>query len=156
MESTKELFSLGFLCLFMLSACQKSSFDAQKQVAKDDSLIVDFITQNNIQATKHKSGLYYQVINQGDGANINTQSTVGVNYEGRLLNGHIFDKSEQILSFSLNRVIEGWAIGMPLIKVGGRLRLIIPSGLAYGNQSPGADIPKNSVLDFTIDLLYAN
>lgn len=156
MKFLKKLLSLSLVFFLTLTACQKDSFDAKKQAAKDDSLIIDFISKNNIQAIKHESGLYYQILNPGNGASVTAGSTVGVNYEGRLLNGQQFDKSEKTIDFPLNRVIEGWTIGVPLIKVGGRIRLIIPSGLAYGNNSPDGSIPKNSVLDFTIDLLYAN
>ncbi|WP_343533386.1 FKBP-type peptidyl-prolyl cis-trans isomerase [Pedobacter sp.] len=138
-----------------LGSCSKDNYNAEEQAKKDDALIVDFIAKNNIQATKHSSGLYYQIINQGTGASVTAASTVGVNYEGKLLNGTQFDKSTQTVTFPLTGVIQGWTIGVPLIKVGGRIRLILPSTLAYGNQSPGPGIPKNSVLDFTIDLLHA-
>lgn len=138
-----------------LGSCGKDDYDAEKQAAKDDALIVEFIAKNNIPAVKHSSGLYYQIITQGTGASVTAASTVGVNYEGKLLNGTTFDKSTSTVTFPLTGVIQGWTIGVPLIKVGGRIRLIIPSTLAYGNRSPGAGIPKNSVLDFTIDLLQA-
>jgi len=139
----------------VVSSCSKDDYDAEKQAAKDDALIVEFIAKNNIPAVKHSSGLYYQIITPGTGASVTAASTVGVNYEGKFLNGTQFDKSTQTVTFPLTGVIEGWTIGVPLIKVGGRIRLIIPSTLGYGNQSPGGGIPKNSVLDFTIDLLNA-
>ncbi|RZK58137.1 MAG: peptidylprolyl isomerase [Pedobacter sp.] len=143
-----------FAVVGVLSSCSKEDFDAEKQATIDDKLIVDFITQNNIPATKHSSGLYYQIITPGTGASATAASTVGVNYEGKLLNGNQFDKSTQTVSFPLSRVIQGWTIGVPLIKAGGRIRLIVPSALAYGNTSPGGGaIPANAVLDFTIDLV---
>lgn len=138
-----------------ISSCSKDDYDAEKQAAKDDALIVDFIAKNNIPAIKHSSGLYYQIITQGTGASVTANSTVGVNYEGKLLNGNQFDKSTQTVTFPLTQVIHGWTIGVPLVKVGGRIRLIIPSTLGYGNESPSPSLPKNSVLDFTIDLLHA-
>lgn len=137
-----------------LSSCSKDDYDAEKQLAKDDALIVEFITKNNIPAIKHSSGLYYQIITPGEGASVTAASTVGVNYTGRFLDGNQFDKSAQMITFPLTGVIEGWTKGVPLIKVGGRIRLIIPSTLAYKNESRGP-IPANSVLDFTIDLLQA-
>ncbi len=139
----------------VVSSCSKDDYDAEKQAAKDEALIVEFIAKNNIQATKHSSGLYYQIINQGTAASVSASSTVGVVYTGKLLDGTQFDKSASTVTFPLTGVIQGWTIGVPLIKVGGRIRLIVPSVLAYGNTSPGAGIPKNSVLDFTIDLLQA-
>ncbi len=139
----------------LLGSCSKDNFDAEKQAIKDDSLIVDFIAKNNIPATKHASGLYYQIITPGTGANPTSASTVSVNYEGKLLNGSTFDKSSTTATFPLAQVIPGWTIGVPLVKVGGKIRLIVPSGLAYGNRSPGAGIPQNAVLDFTIELINA-
>lgn len=141
--------------VMVLGSCSKDNFDAEKQAAKDDSLIVDFIAKNNIPATKHASGLYYQVITPGSGASVTSASTVSVNYEGKLLNGQTFDKSKTPITFPLTQVIPGWTIGVPLVKVGGTIRLIIPSALAYGNESPGGTIPRNSVLDFTIELINA-
>jgi len=141
-----------FLVVGAISSCKKDSYDPEKQAAVDDGLIKDFIAKNSIAAVKHSSGLYYQIINPGSGALVSVSNTVSVGYEGRLLNGNIFDKSPQI-SFPLSNVITGWQIGIPLIKRGGKIRLIIPSVLAYGNKSPSTDIPKNSVLDFTVDLI---
>lgn len=138
----------------VVSSCSKDDYDAEKQLAKDDALIVEFIAKNNISAIKHSSGLYYQIITPGTGVAVTAASTVGVNYEGKLLDGTTFDKSTKMVTFPLTGVIQGWTIGVPLVKVGGRIRLIIPSGLAYANEQKGS-IPKNSVLDFTIDLLQA-
>lgn len=139
----------------VVSSCSKDDYDAEKQAVKDDAKIVEFIAKNNIPAIKHSSGLYYQILSEGSGATVTAASTVGVNYTGKLLNGNEFDKSSSIVTFPLTQVIRGWTIGVPLVKVGGRIRLIIPSGLGYGNVSPGGAIPKNSVLDFTIDLINA-
>ncbi len=149
---------LGLLiwgCLFLFS-CQTKPVDDKKQAETDEHLIKAFIDSAQIQASRHPSGIYYQVLQAGSGASIAPSSQVSVNYEGRLLNGQIFDKSEQAISFSLNEVIPGWTIGLPLVKAGGKIRLIIPSALAYGSQSPGAGIPANAVLDFTIELLHAD
>lgn len=138
----------------VVSSCSKDNYNAEEQAIKDDALIVEFITKNNIPAIKHSSGLYYQIITPGTGPTVTAASTVGVNYEGKLLDGTTFDKSTKMVTFPLTGVIQGWTIGVPLVKVGGRIRLIIPSGLAYGNRAQGP-IAKNSVLDFTIDLLQA-
>lgn len=154
MKVKKKFLLVLAVFVVAVSSCSKDDYDAEKQAAKDDVLIVDFIAKNNIPATKHSSGLYYQIITPGTGASVTAASTVGVNYEGKLLNGTTFDKSTEIVTFPLTRVIQGWTIGVPLVKVGGRIRLIIPSVLAYGNSAQGP-IAKNSVLDFTIDLLQA-
>lgn len=153
MLKTKILLGL-FLIVGVLSSCKKQ-VSAEEQARIDDAIIVDFIAKNNIPAVKHPSGLYYQIITQGSGAKVTAASSVGVNYEGKLLTGTTFDKSTSVVSFPLTRVIQGWTIGVPLINVGGKIRLIVPSALAYGSTSPGGSIPENSVLDFTIELISA-
>ena len=129
-----------------------SSFDPAKQAAKDDSIIRAYIKTNHINAVKHASGLYYQVLNPGTGANANASSTVQVNYEGKMPDGTVFDKSTSPISFPLKGVVPGWTIGIPLVKAGGKILLLLPSALGYGNNSAGA-IPENSVLIFTVDVL---
>ena len=152
----KTRFFLGvFLIVIAFASCKKDTYNAEEQAKIDDALIVDFIAKNSIVAVKHSSGIYYQVITPGSGnAAFNASTVVTVNYEGKLLNGNVFDKSTSLVTFPLGNLIQGWQIGIPLIQRGGRIRLIIPSTLAYKNESkPG--IPKNSVLDFTIDLFNA-
>ena len=145
-----------FLFLGAFSSCKKDSYDAEEQLRKDDALIVEFLAKNSLVAVKHSTGLYYQILVPGSGnVNFSASTTVSVNYEGKLLNGASFDKSTAVTPFQLGSLIQGWQIGIPLIQKGGRIRLFIPSTLAYKNESPSAAIPKNSVLDFTIDLINA-
>jgi FKBP-type peptidyl-prolyl cis-trans isomerase FkpA len=138
--------------LFASCIKEQPPFDAAKQAADDDAAIQAFIKANNITAIKHPSGLYYQVITEGTGAYPTANSTVTVNYSGRLLNGNRFDSGTGV-SFPLNQVIPGWTIGIPFVNTGGRILLLVPSALAYGPSSPGPEIPDNSVLVFTVDLL---
>lgn len=142
------------LVVGVCASCKKDEYDADQQLKIDDAQIVDFIAKNSIVAVKHESGIYYQIITPGTGNFTFTgSSNVTVKYEGRLLNGSVFDKSTTGATFVLNKLITGWQIGIPLIQKGGKIRLIIPSTLAYRDQSPSASIPANSVLDFTIDLI---
>ncbi|MEO6852258.1 MAG: FKBP-type peptidyl-prolyl cis-trans isomerase [Mucilaginibacter sp.] len=144
-----SLFVIGF------SACKKTTpFDATKQAATDDASIQAYIKTNNITAIKDPSGLYYQVITPGTGAYPTVSSLVTMNYSGKLLNGTVFD-SGTITNNALTNLIAGWQIGVPHINTGGRLLLLIPSGLGYGNSASGS-IPANSVLIFTIDLTGFN
>jgi FKBP-type peptidyl-prolyl cis-trans isomerase FkpA len=155
MLKNRLLLSL-FLIVGAFASCKKDSYDAEKQLKKDDALIVDFIAKNSIVAVKHSSGLYYQILNPGTGnVNFSGSTNVSVNYEGKLLNGVGFDKSTTTVTFALGNLIQGWQIGIPLIQKGGKIRLLIPSTLAYRNTSPGAGIPENAILDFTIDLINA-
>ena len=81
-------------------------------------------------------------------------SNVTVNYTGKLTNGNTFDSGKGV-SFGLNQLITGWQYGIPLIAPGGSITLYLPPSLAYGSRAT-VDIPANSVLIFTIDLVRVN
>lgn len=147
----KYLF-LMFGSVLMLASCMKDKGCTPVQPAAEKNQIVNYANANSIAATEHASGLHYQVIAPGAGITPHYNSTVTVNYVGKLLNGTTFDSSTAPISFRLDQVIEGWGVGIPLIKKGGRIKLIIPSAMAYGcnGRSP---IPENAILYFDVELL---
>jgi FKBP-type peptidyl-prolyl cis-trans isomerase FklB len=109
-----------------------------------------------------ESGLQYEVLRAGKGATPKPTDTVETHYKGRLLDGTVFDgsyegdeptKDDDTVSFGVTRVIKGWTEALQLMKVGDKLRLYIPSELAYGERGSGKDIGPNSVLVFDIELL---
>lgn len=93
----------------------------------------------------------------GSGAEVPAGATVTAHYTGALASdGTVFQSSYDIgqpITFPLSGVIAGWQHGVPGMKVGGTRRLIIPAELAYGAQSPAANIPAHSDLVFDIDLV---
>jgi len=102
------------------------------------------------------SGLQYQSLTEGTGASPKLTDTVKVHYTGKLIDGKTFDSSVdrgEPISLLLARFIKGWAEGLQLMKVGGKAILVIPSNLAYGAEGMGSDIPPNSTLVFTVELL---
>ena len=103
------------------------------------------------------SGLKYQVLKHGTGTvSPKATDTVKVHYEGKLLDGTVFDSSiarGQPISFPLNRVIPGWTEGLQLMKVGDKFKFEIPPNLAYGANPPTPAIPPNSTLVFEVELL---
>jgi FKBP-type peptidyl-prolyl cis-trans isomerase FkpA len=117
---------------------------------EDDAKMQNYINANGITATKHTSGMYYQIIEPGSGATPTMSSTVKANYTGKFTNNTSFDGGTA--SFPLGGVIAGWQIGIPLIKQGGKIKLIIPPYLAYGCYDYSG-IPGNSVLIFDVELL---
>jgi len=146
----KKIILLFAVFVTVFSSCSKDSFDPTKQAAKDDAAIQAYISANNITATKDPSGVYYQVITAGTGAYPTVSSLISVNYTGKLLNGSVFD-SGTISSTALSTLVKGWQYGIPHINTGGRILLLIPSALGYGNTA-NTGIPANSVLIFTVDL----
>jgi len=156
---TKHLILLLVCAVTAFTACSKKTddFDAAAQFTKDTTAIRAFIVAKNIPAIKDaKTGLFYQVITPGT-VNFAYQanSSVTVNYSGSVLDGSVFDTSNgKPVTFVLNNLIQAWQIGIPLVQPGGRIRLIVPSGLGYGNDN-NQSFPPNSNLDFTIDVISA-
>ncbi|MCE2594662.1 FKBP-type peptidyl-prolyl cis-trans isomerase [Motilimonas cestriensis] len=105
--------------------------------------------------TTTASGLQYQVLTAAEGDKPSAEDTVTVHYEGRLLNGEVFDSSitrGQPATFPLNRVIAGWTEGVQLMSVGSKYQFTIPAELAYGEQGAG-NIPPHSALIFDVELI---
>ncbi|MEZ2337224.1 FKBP-type peptidyl-prolyl cis-trans isomerase [Mucilaginibacter sp. RCC_168] len=158
----KRYFLLLGLAIITLSSCLKTEqqkppvvVDPAVQAATDDAAIKTYLAAHtDITATKDTSGIYYQIVTPGSGPNPSGGSTVTVNYTGKLLNDNPFD-SKNAVQTSLSQVIPGWTIGVPFIKAGGRIILLIPSRYGYGPYANGP-IPANSVLIFTIDLISIN
>lgn len=110
--------------------------------------------KEGVQVTE--SGLQYEVLEEGTGAMPIRENTVRVHYEGRLIDGQVFDSSiarGEPIEFPLTGVIAGWTEGLQLMKEGAKYRLTIPSELAYGAQGAGAMIQPHSVLQFDVELI---
>lgn len=104
------------------------------------------------------SGLQYQDLVVGTGAQPKKGDTVIVHYTGTLTNGKVFDSSRkrgEPLQFKIGvgQVIKGWDEGVMSMNIGGRRKLVIPPNLAYGSRSVGGVIPANSTLVFDVELL---
>ena len=103
-----------------------------------------------------KSGLQYEVLSEGSGRSPKATDTVRCHYEGRLLDGSVFDSSYQRgepVDFGLNQVIAGWTEGVQLMKEGAKYRFFIPYLLAYGERGAGSSIPPYSTLVFDVELI---
>ncbi|MBC7758711.1 MAG: FKBP-type peptidyl-prolyl cis-trans isomerase [Phormidesmis sp. FL-bin-119] len=126
--------------------------DKNKLAAYEDFTIQKYIAANALSGfTKTASGLYYKIDVPGTGSPISIDSTVVAEYEGKLINGTVFDKTNtgSPATLGLLNVVKGWQEAVPLIKEGGTIRMILPSSLGYGLQ--GADgIPAFSALFFSV------
>lgn len=102
-----------------------------------------------------KSGLQYEILQPAEGAQPTATSKVTCHYEGRLIDGSIFDSSVQRgqpATFPLNRVIAGWTEGLQQMATGSKYRFFIPPHLAYGERQTGSIAP-NSTLIFDVELI---
>ena len=110
--------------------------------------------EDGVQTTK--TGLQYKVIEEGTGKQPNSHSRVKCHYEGRFIDGTVFDSSfkrGEPATFGLDQVIPGWTEGLMLMKVGSKYEFTIPAKLRYGERGIPGHIPGNSVLIFTVELL---
>lgn len=129
-----------------------------KALATNEAEGKKFLAENakkpNIKTTA--SGLQYEVLKEGTGKSPVATDEVKVNYEGKLLDGKVFDSSiarNEPATFPLNNVIPGWTEGVQLMKEGAKYRFFIPAALAYGTAGAGGSIPPNSTLIFEVELL---
>ncbi len=142
---------LIFSFVLLSVGCQK---DNRPQSEIDEEKILAYLEENNKTATRHETGLYYEIITPGGSEKPAPSNEVRVKYKGTLLNGNVFDETtgSETRNFILRTLIPAWQIGIPLVGRGGKAILYAPSALAYGSQRL-ADIPANSVLIFEIELV---
>jgi FKBP-type peptidyl-prolyl cis-trans isomerase FkpA len=105
---------------------------------------------------KTASGLIYESLKDGTGAQASRDASVQVHYRGTLSDGTEFDSSYkrgQPATFPLNRVIPCWTEGVGKMKEGGKAKLICPPEIAYGARGAGSAVPPNATLTFEVELL---
>lgn len=107
-------------------------------------------------AVKTESGMVYRSVSEGSGPSPSASDVVRVHYEGRLVNGKVFDSSrerDEPAEFALDGVIPCWTEGVQKMKVGGTARLVCPPELAYGEQGRPPVMPGGATLTFDVELL---
>ncbi|TNH05097.1 FKBP-type peptidyl-prolyl cis-trans isomerase [Testudinibacter sp. TR-2022] len=129
--------------------------DAKDNADKGAEFRKEYAKKDGVKSTK--SGLLYRVEAGGAAGDskVEPTDTVKVHYQGKLINGEEFDSSYkrgEPIEFQLNQLIPGWIEGIPLINKGGKIELVIPPELGYGEHATG-NIPPNSTLIFNIELL---
>lgn len=142
----------ALIILFSIVSCGEDDpiepIDYDKQ---NEQEILDYITKNNLDATRSSTGLYYVIEKEGTGEHPNVNSDVTVNYYGYYTNEKVFDQNDNI-TFNLQQVVSGWTEGITYFKKDGSGILLVPSKLGYGYDDYRG-IPGGSVLIFDIDLL---
>ena len=132
----------------------KAKEDAQQAIAEGAAFLKNNGEREGVTTTK--SGLQYEVLTEGTGKSPKATDKVRCHYEGRLINGDIFDSSYQRnepADFGLNQVIPGWTEGVQLMKEGAKYRFFIPYVLGYGERGAGSSIPPYSTLIFDVELI---
>lgn len=138
-----------------------TTFFAEKEKEQSQKAIEEgktFLEANGKKAgvTTTKSGLQYEILQEGTGRSPKATDRVRCHYEGRLLDGSVFDSSYkrgEPADFGLNQVIPGWTEGVSLMKEGAKYRFYIPYLLGYGERGAGQQIPPYATLIFDVELI---
>lgn len=151
---------MGIMEELHYKANKKYEEEAQANKEKGEAFLKGNATKEGVKTTA--SGLQYKIIKEGTGRQPRKNDLVHVEYEGRLIDGTVFDSSKEgvsddgvggIISFRLDQTIPGWIEGLQLLKEGGEATFYIPAKLAYGEEKLGNKIGPNSVLIFDVKLV---
>lgn len=133
---------------------QMSNIDSLAQQKMEEDMLRAKLPKDSI---VYEEGMFYQTIKEGTGRLVKVTDTLTVHYKGSLFaDGSVFDETkDKPATFPLERLIKGWQLGLVHCKVGGKMRLYLPSGSAYGIRTRSANIPPNSILVFDVEVLDA-
>ncbi|MCU0388940.1 MAG: FKBP-type peptidyl-prolyl cis-trans isomerase [Chitinophagaceae bacterium] len=154
----KIFWLIGFVITVFASSCSKDSGCKPVPVDNEKAQLEAFNTSIGMNATRHSSGLYYEILAAGSVNKPIQASTVYVKYKGTFLDGKVFDEQSNpgMTGFLLNNLIDGWKYAIPMVGKAGKVRISVPSALAYSCQgaTQGAvPIPPNTPLYFEIELV---
>ena len=143
---------------FFTELQKKQQEQAAAMAAVNEKAGQDFLLENGkrVEVKTTPSGLQYEVLKEGDGAQPTAGDRVTVHYTGKLIDGTVFDSSVdrgEPATFGVTQVIPGWVEALQLMKAGAKWRLFIPSALAYGPQGAGGVIGPNQTLIFDAELI---
>lgn len=122
----------------------------------DEKLLIDFILQKKWDMKRAEAGYYFQIIDLGKGQQPKWGDRLKVHYNVYQLNGQIIDSTYEkgkTFDFYLGNVIPGWNDALTRIQVGGKILILLPSSLAYGEEGLGEMVPPNKCLVFEIELI---
>lgn len=133
-----------------------SDLDSANRAINDSLIIQEAIKSKQTDAANFKNGLYYTFMKTAPNSDlVKVTDTVSIFYKGYIMGTDIvFDQtSKETRTFPLNRLIKGWQVGLDSTHVGDKIKLLIPSGLAYSIRTRAPLIPPNSLLVFEIETL---
>ncbi len=139
------------ILIFVLFSCGTYS---ESEKTAFDKKIENFIKKSGVKYKKSESGLYYAILEEGEGDFIKLTDEVSFTYEGKLLNGEIFDGENKRtpIKFRVSDLIQGWQEALLYMKKGSKVKLVVPPQLGYGDYEL-EDIPVNSVLYFHLEVI---
>lgn len=163
----KQIFSLSVAIFILFTSCKKQdrcpfTDSGVSASTTERAYLQNYLSTNSIAAIEHTSGVFYNIVLPGTGANPSICSTITCKYTGSLIpSGTIFDATaagSSGINFTLGELITGWQKVLPLLKSGGKITLFIPPSLGYGQQNKRDNngniiIPGNSYLKFEIELV---
>ena len=123
----------------------------------EQDLLAAYLDSNHIQASHHAAGFYYKIINPGTGTDTMLLcSELSIDFKGQLKNDSVFQEGNDVYVV-LGGMIEGWKLGIPLVKKGGEIKLFLPPSLAFGyadysDQNNKVLVPANSIVIYTVKL----
>ena len=132
MRQVIYLTGLLVLTIFIFQGCKKNDDSGPSQAEKDHEAILQYVKDHNLDGDFTEGGVFYQIIVPGNDKHPTYGSIVTVSYKGYYLDGTLLDEGS-FYTQKLYNLIEGWRQGLPLIGEGGKIKLIIPSQLAYNN-----------------------
>ena len=141
-----------------LTSCSKdddndSTVSYEENLKKGQEYLEENAKREGVTVTK--SGLQYEVLEEGEGKSPSATDMVKCHYEGRLIDGTVFDSSYNRgtpSEFALNQVIKGWTEGLQLMKEGSKYRFYIPYDLAYGSHQVSIILPYSALI-FDVELM---
>ena len=133
----------------------------QSQAEKDQNEIANYAIENVLPLERTASGLFYQILHPGEGQLLQWGDYITAHYQGYFLGGQVFDSShrrKKPLEFYIGNMVAGWNEGLQLLRPGGKIRLLVPAALAYGEKGfpdgrGGFLVPPNTVLAFEVEVL---
>ena len=155
----KSVFAALFIVLFISCNSDDDSSLPIDYREENEQEIIAYIEDNDLDATRANSGLYYVIDELGEGAEITGTSDVSVRYIGTFTDGTLLeDNSDDGVSINLQNTIYGWREGLQYFREGGSGTLLIPSHLAYGSDdlignNGSVLVPGGSVLVFEVELI---
>ena len=142
---------------FQEMQAEKTKAQFGDQEAEGAKFLTDMEAKEGVTSTG--SGLLFEVVTEGSGEHPGATDQVTVHYTGKLLDGTVFDSSVdrgEPATFGLNQVIPGWTEGLQLMKTGGKIKLVIPPELGYGDNGAPPKIPGGATLMFEVELFSIN